>query len=896
MLRRVLRISATPPLAPKRLTPQWVGIMQTDSGWMPISSDEGAAAAREAGVARSSWWLAFLVGIAILILLAMSALAAWSLRTQRVDADWVVHTERVRYQISRVLQLLVDAQTGVQGYALTGDPARLKSYTESNPQLAPAVEELQHLISDNPAQRPRAARLAGLAREAAAYSGALLQAVRDGNGARVRTLDADNQAQQVMTDARAVLSDMQSEEDRLLRLRQASESRARREAIFALWATGGLGALLIILVVYFVRRDAATLRRTESELAATLHSIGDAVIATDLEGSIRFMNPIAERLTGWPEKSARGQPLSLVFRIIGEESRTPIESPATLVLQQGKTVQLANHTTLVARDGTERSIADSGAPIMDGAGRVQGMVLVFRDASQERSASRKLQLRDAELQIINDFARFPIVHLDRHHHYRFVNKAYAERFGFTPEQCAGKHIRDVAGEQAYQTVRPHIEAVLTGQTVEFESEIPYQGALGTRWMRCIYAPVRTSGEQEVNSLVATVTDITERKEAEELLRRSQTALQETDRRKDEFLATLSHELRNPLAPIRTAAQILASPQLAPQQLQWAQNVIQRQVRHMALLLDDLLDIARITQGKLEIKKEPMNINAIIDSAVETARPFIDGKNHHLTVTLPSEPVTVDADALRLSQVLSNLLTNAAKYTDPGGHIELRALKQDGSLTLSVKDDGIGIAAGSRDGIFEMFSQVDDISGRSDGGLGIGLALVKGLTELHGGSVEVESDGLGRGSEFILRLPLGATVSSRIETTPGIADTTKRRRVLVVDDNKDAADSLALLLELAGHEVRVAHSGRAALSLAQLFRPDTSLLDIGMPDLSGYEVARELRREPWGRQMRLIALTGWGQEADRQRAQEAGFDEHLTKPIDPEALTISIAQGAGTSLS
>jgi PAS domain S-box-containing protein len=855
---------------------------------MPITTGIGSAAAK-ARAPRWSWRLCSLVGLSSVLLLAMSALASRNLRTDTLNVGWVMHTEQVRYQLSQIARLLVDAHTSARGYALTRKPSILNSYQDATGSLEPALVRLQQLVFDNPKQRSLAAKLAGMVPGVATSNEALLQHARDSDSTQAGTLSADDQAQQLTADALSTLSEMQSEEDRLLQLRQLSEDRSRLWVKVTVWATGGLGVLLIVLVFYFTRRDEAILRRTERELATTLHSIGDAVISTDTDGSIRFMNPEAERLTGWPQASGRGKPLAEVFRIIGERTRAPVDSPAIQVLKKGKTVQLANHTILVARDGTERAIADSGAPILDDAGRVLGMVLVFRDASAERAAERKLQLRDAELQIINDHARFPIVHLDRRHHYIFVNRAYAERFGLTPEQCAGKHIREVAGELAYENVRPHIEAVLAGRTVEFESEIPYQAPLGTRWMRCIYAPVHRSEDEEVRSLVATVTDITDRKEAEEMLRRSQAALQEADRRKDEFLATLSHELRNPLAPIRTAAQILASPEISSQQLKWAQNVLQRQVGHMALLLDDLLDIARITQGKLDIRMERVTINGIVDSAVEAARPLIDGKNHHLTVTLPPEALTIEADPLRLSQVLSNLLTNAAKYTDPGGHIDLRAVSQEGVLTLSVKDNGIGIAPESIDRIFEMFSQIEGVSGRSEGGLGIGLALVKGLTELHGGAVEVRSDGLGHGSEFVLRLPIAITDSASrligsIVGPPAIAGA---RRVLIADDNRDAADSLGMLLGLAGHEVRVAHSGQTALSLAQVFRPDTALLDIGMPDLSGYEVARQLRREPWGIGIRLIALTGWGQTDDRRRAHEAGFDYHLTKPIDPDALAALI---------
>ena len=368
-------------------------------------------------------------------------------------------------------------------------------------------------------------------------------------------------------------------------------------------------------------------------------------------------------------------------------------------------------------------------------------------------------------------------------------------------------------------------------------------------------------------------------------------LREQDRRKDEFIATLSHELRNPLAPIRVAAKIIASPDAAPRQLQRAQLIIERQVTHMALLLDDLLDIARITQGKLQLKRDTLALSGVVDAAVEAARPTMDGKQQQLAVSLPAEPVLLEADHLRLSQILSNLLTNASKYSEAGSRIALTCTVERDTLAVSVQDTGIGIAPECLVGIFEIFSQVHGAASPSDGGLGIGLALVKGLTELHGGTVEARSAGLGRGSEFIVRLPLATTsVGAAVALTkPGPAST-QSRRILIADDNQDAAESLLLLLRLAGHEVRVAHRGQAAIELARQFHPDTAVLDIGMPDLSGYDVARALRREPWAATLRLIALTGWGQQQDRQQALEAGFDHHLVKPVDPERLTGLIASG------
>ena len=419
---------------------------------------------------------------------------------------------------------------------------------------------------------------------------------------------------------------------------------------------------------------------------------------------------------------------------------------------------------------------------------------------------------------------------------------------------------------------------------------PVSGAI--KWIRALGGTDYASDGTPTHFDGVTV-DVSAQKLDQQKLASLNHQLRQQDRRKDDFIATLSHELRNPLAPIRAAAKVIASPQVAPAQLQRAQLIIERQVTHMALLLDDLLDVARITQGKLQLKKETVALIDVVDAAVEAVRPTLSGKNHELSLSLPAEPVLLDADPLRLSQILSNLLVNAAKYSDAGSHIELAATVKGNTVSLSVKDNGIGIAAESITGIFEMFSQIEGVTGRSDGGLGIGLALVKGLTELHGGTVEARSRGLGHGSEFIVRLPFAPRhpVPPPPVTDPALAASV-RRRILVADDNKDAAESLSMLLELAGHEVRVAHLGRSALSRAQAFRPDTVLLDIGMPDLSGYEIAQDIRRQAWGTGIQLIALTGWGQENDRRRSLEAGFDHHLTKPIDPDQLEGVIASCSG----
>jgi signal transduction histidine kinase/ActR/RegA family two-component response regulator len=373
------------------------------------------------------------------------------------------------------------------------------------------------------------------------------------------------------------------------------------------------------------------------------------------------------------------------------------------------------------------------------------------------------------------------------------------------------------------------------------------------------------------------------RDSEERLRLAIDALRDADRRKDAFLATLSHELRNPLAPIRNAAEVLASPRLTPLQLRWTQNVIQRQATHMASLLDDLLELTRITQGKLQLRKQVCSIQSIVDAAVETARPLLERKKHQLLIRVPDDIPPFVADPVRLAQAVSNLLTNAAKYTDAGGRIELSARLGE-RLTIAVQDDGIGIPAEQLEGLFVMFSQIPSAIGRSEGGLGVGLALVKGIAELHGGTVEAQSDGAGKGSRFVLTLPFEAGPASEAAAEEGPAVIPfGQLRVLVADDNRDAADTLSMLLSLQGCEVRTVYGGRAAISAAETFRPDVALLDIGMPEVDGYCAAKAIRQQRCGVDAYLIAITGWGQQDDKRRALEAGFAAHVTKPVDPGRL-------------
>jgi len=412
----------------------------------------------------------------------------------------------------------------------------------------------------------------------------------------------------------------------------------------------------------------------------------------------------------------------------------------------------------------------------------------------------------------------------------------------------------------------------------------------------VFADLHRKSREVALANLALLAEVTERRRAEERLRELNEslerrvserteALRESDRRKDDFLATLAHELRNPLAPVRNAVEVLHLKGPDSPEVKWARGVIDRQMHSMSRLIDDLLDVSRISRGKIELRRERLDLADVVRAAVESSRPHIEKLEHELIVELPPGPIVLDADPTRLAQVLLNLLNNAAKFSARGGRIAMTAVRSGDEVVVSVKDAGIGIAADHLGSVFEMFSQVEAALSRSQGGLGIGLSLVKRLVEMHGGRVEARSEGLDKGSEFLIRLPLAE--GSSPPHVPGSAGDTpvpaSELSVLVVDDNTDSALSMAMLLEEVGNRVCVAHDGEEAVRSAGENRPDVVLLDIGLPKMNGYDVARAIRAVPWGRTMVLIAVTGWGQDEDKRKAHEAGFDRHLVKPVDPRVL-------------
>ncbi len=871
---------------------------------------------------------------------------------------------------------------------------------------------------------------------------------------------------------------------------------------------------------------------TESEVAAadrerlqvTLSSIGDAVITTDMDARVASMNAVAAELTGWSPGEAVGHPLEEVFRIIDEDTRQPTPNPAMRALAEGRVVGFANHTVLVARDGTERPIDDSAAPIRQPSGEVTGVVLVFRDVTARRAAESRIRTSEQELNDFFENANVALHWVGPDGIIQRANRAELEMLGYESEEYVGRHIadfhvdQDVIGDilarlsggetlhgyparlrakdgsirdvlinssvlwdngrflhtrcfsldvtarnradeahallaavvessddaiitktldgvitswnagaerlfeytraeavgrpitmlipaerldeeprildrirrgeriEPFQTMRlaksgrlinislrvspvrdgrgriigaskmarditrelqaeravrdseerfrtladniaqlawmadgdgrmfwynrrwfeytgttqaemdrwgwlavhhpDHAESVVEkfGRALRsgtpWEDTFPLRGADGSyRWFLSRAVPIRDAAGQ-VTRWFGTNTDITSQRQAEE-------ALKNADRRKDEFLAVLAHELRNPLAPLRNSLEIMKRADSDEPLRQRSRATIDRQLTHLERLVDDLLDIARISRDHLMLRRDRVDLASIVRHAVEMAQPMAESAGVILTVDVPADPIFLNADAMRLAQVFSNLLHNACKSTDPGGRVSLAARREGDEAIVSVRDTGHGIPPEMLSRVFEMFTQVDQAPERPRGGLGVGLSLVRRLVELHGGSVTGHSEGVRRGSEFVVRLPVAAAATAATSTTaapPAVSEKPgTRRRVLVVDDNVDAAESLATLLQLSGHEASLAYDGEAAITMAKLVRPDVVLLDIGLPKLSGHDAARAIREQPWGRPMVLVALTGWGQDEDRRKSEAVGFDHHLVKPVDVDAL-------------
>ncbi|MEO7794303.1 MAG: ATP-binding protein [Thermoanaerobaculia bacterium] len=725
-----------------------------------------------------------LIGITVTfaILVANTLVSRDGLNDQRGVVDLVNDTQEVLRELDGVASSLYQAEADQRALVLMNDETYDEPYRAASRAFLQHIDRVELLVADNPPQLARTRRLAELAQKRLKQLDGVIETSRESGLMAARQTLLRNGNKETTASIRELATLMEAEESRLLEerlnLTRTAFRRAQRLNLYA----GTLGLLALASFVVLVERNLRS-RQLESEeiarhrevLRVTLVSIGDAVITTDSAARVTFLNSEAERLTAWTTEAAAGKPLDRIFRILNATTRETVESPALRALREGKVVAMASDTILLAQDGRELPIDDSAAPIRDADGVTSGVVLVFRDVTEERAASAQL--------------------------------------------------RSLAAELA-----------------------------------------------------------------------------EADQRKNEFLAILAHEIRNPLAAIRTSVTLLQRAGEDPQAAKTAMGAIDRQMRHLVRLVEDLLDVARISRGKLALQRARMDLRQALEQAIEASRPLCDEAEQALEVEIPDHPMLVDGDGVRIAQAISNLLSNACKFSSRGGKIRLSVGIEASHAIVRIRDTGIGIAAEHLPRLFDMFTQVENGLERTQGGLGIGLNLVKQLVEMHGGRVEARSEGAGKGSEFIVHFPLLAATEPAVAASlsvPGdaaqvvtasqsAADGPTRLRILVVDDNVDSAESLAMLLRLEGHQTLIAHDGLEAVAIALRELPEVVLLDIGLPGLNGYEAAARIREQSQAQPMRLIALTGWGQEADRQRSREAGFDQHLVKPVDADALIALLA--------
>lgn len=732
-----------------------------------------------------------LLGISAVIALMIANIFVTqnSSEDQRTATARVIHTLDVIGHLDAIYARIADADAAQRSFLLTNDPDYLEPLVGATRATASRIEALEATTVDNPPQLARVQRLRKLVRERLEQMDAVLLVSKEQGLTPALKALVSNGSKETMVSIRELIAVMKGTESQVLagRLQGSESSYSRSRSLNLL--SGALGLLALGAFVYLVdktltaNRDAADeIARQRETLRVTLASIGDGVISTDTQGRVVFLNAEAEALTGWKTEEAEGKRLERIFNIVHEETRQPVDNPASAALRDGVVVGLAHHTLLVGKDGVERPIDDIAAPIRDSQGRVAGVVLIFRDVSEDRAATNQL-------------------------------------------------------------------------------------------------------------------------------RRLASELSEADRRKNEFLAMLAHEIRNPLAAIRNSVAVLKLAGHDPRTSASARGAIERQVEHLVRLVEDLLDVARISRGKLELRRSRIDLRQALEQAIEVSRPLCKENAQTLEIEIPGAPLPVDGDAVRITQAIVNLLNNACKFTPRGGTIHLAVGSEDGHAIVRIRDNGIGIAAEHLPSLFDMFSQIDTSLERTQGGLGIGLNLVKQLVEMHGGEVEARSSGVGSGSEFIVRFPVleageeaalpapaapagAGRVESPSAAIPSAPAALRRSvRILVVDDNEDSADSLAMLLRLHGHETEVARDGLEAVEVALSTLPDVVLLDIGLPKLNGYEAAERIRNTIPGRTMRLIALTGWGQDGDRRLSSAAGFDDHLVKPVDVDLLLALLAEPA-----
>jgi len=729
----------------------------------------------------------------ILAVLIINALVSYGATRRLIDHEQqVTHTSKVLAELESVMSTMKDAETGERGYLITGETPFLEPYQEAIGQINGRLERLRQLTADDPNQqalipaleRRIADRLDNLKRQ--------IERKKSGASEGVRQVVLSGVGRRQMDDIRRHIAGMQSLENDLLK-RQSDETRASgRYAFLTDLVVNLIACALLSSISYIVIRDVnernraeEALRQQREWLQVTLSSIGDAVIATDTDGAVTFLNPVAESLTGWEQEDTVGQPVREVFNVVNEQSRETVENPALRAVREGLTIGLANHSVLIAKDGTEIPIDDSGAPIKGAGGQTIGGVLIFRDITERR----------------------------------FI-------------------------------------------------------------------------EEERSRLLASERAAREKAEA-------------ASRSKDEFVAIISHEIRSPLNSILGWAQMLRTGKFDQAETARAIETIERNARAQSQLIEDLLDISRVITGKLTLNVRSVRLAQIIETAIDSIRPAAEAKDIQLWSNLEPAGSLVSADPNRLQQIVWNLLSNAVKFTPRRGRVEVRLERIGSHLRITVSDSGVGINPEFLPFVFDRFSQANTGSQRKYGGLGLGLAIVRHLVELHGGTAQADSPGEGKGATFTVTLPVKVVREEMSEFEPAEPGPERAGsltdaimldglRIMIVDDEAETRDLLTAMLKRRGAEVKACSSASEALGEIEQWRPVVLVSDIGMPDEDGYELIRKLRAlgPERGGNIPAVALTAYARGADRMRALSAGFQMHLSKPIDAAELIVVIASLAG----
>jgi PAS domain S-box-containing protein len=629
----------------------------------------------------------------------------------------------------------------------------------------------------------------------------------------------------------------------------------------------------------FIRAIGPT-TESEERMRSVVDHVVDGSITIDSHGTVTTFNRAAERIFGYKGEQVVGTNIKMLKP---EPYHSEHDSYIANYLRTGRAKIIGIGREVVGRraDGSTfpMELAISEFRLAEN----RYFTGIVRDITERKRAEAELRDAEERMRSVVNHVVDGIITIDEHGSIESFNPAAQQIFGYGPAEVMGKNVKLLMPEPYHSEHDGYIHNYVTtghAKIIGIGREVTGRKKDGSVFPMELAVSAFHIGNRRY--FTGIVRDITERKRLQDELQQRLHDLADADRQKNEFLAMLSHELRNPLAPMRNALYLLKNVRQPDGGMEQVHGMMERQLQQLVRLVDDLLDVSRIIRGKIDLRRERVDLRQAVERAAETARPVIDAYGHELTLSLPGEPVPVSGDLVRLAQAISNLLTNAAKYSKAAAPIELALMRDGGEALVTVKDRGVGISAELLPRIFDLFVQGEHALARSQGGLGIGLTLVKRLIEMHEGSVAAFSEGPGRGSEFRIRLPIVAVT----EAQPGSHEPSAigpPRRVLVVDDNVDAAESIGKILKLFGHDVRCEYEGRSALSAAREYEPDVIVLDIGLPGMDGYEVARQLRAMKAGKAVRIVAVTGYGQEEDRRRSRESGFDQHLTKPVDPEAL-------------